>query len=176
MSSSDKSSRGVQAGLLIFGIPFIVAISALAFQPQLPAYVAQYGNVMSAVVGVGALGVLLTFLLAWFADRRTVHRLDETIAEMKYNEKLQNKELAAKSEQHVLELAIKQQELDQQLELVMQKAKIRDLENELKIRELKLRLAEEQQGAPEYRPGEAVEELVIENTKFAAREPEAVSS
>lgn len=173
MSSSDKSSRGVQTGLLVFGVPFIVAISTLAFLPQLPAEVGAYRNIISAVAALGALGVLLTFLLAWFADRRTVHRLDETIDALRGDLKLKNQELDSASEQHELELEMKQQELDQQLELLTQKAKIRDLENELKIRELKLELLEARRGVPDATTSESVRGLVIENTELTAHDTES---
>ena len=149
MSSTVKNGRVVQAGLLVFGIPFIVAISALAFQAELPTYVAANADIIAAVAAVGAIGVLLTVLLAWLADRRCVSRLNETIKEMEAHLALKDSDFVAKAEQHALELGMKQQQLDQQKELLTQEAKIAILEKELTIRELKLAAFQAGQTKPE---------------------------
>lgn len=139
MTNLDRTIRRVQIALFLFGAFFVVSIGGLWLGRDLLVNLAPPRQLLGAAAFVSTLGMLLTVLLGWIADRRTLRRQELDLEKQALNMQFKAQELDSKARQHELELQLKEQELQKEIEVREDRLKIRELEHTIKLSQLDLK-------------------------------------
>ncbi len=124
MTDLDQRMRRVRIALLLLGIPFLVALTARAFQAELlqqfPVVRPDAFDVASMVTG-GL--VVLVVIVGWFGDRQTLRKQERRVLEQANELALQRQRLEARDKQHGLELSLKDKQIEKEVAIREERGK-----------------------------------------------------
>ena len=135
MTDLDQRMRRVRIALLLLGIPFVCALVARAFQAELlQEFPIRPDAFDIAALVTGGL-VLLVVVVGWFGDRQALRRQERQLLTQANELALNRQKLEARDKQHLLELSLKDKQIEKEVAVREERGKLHDLEHTLSIRD-----------------------------------------
>ena len=123
-----RSLRRVRSALLLFSVPWGWSLVGLYFQSNLPTSVPQLPAILEILAAITMIGFVTATLVGWTVTRGANHRLQLALRECGNQLNLARLELETSRAQHMLEMRLKQQELNHAVAIRKARLKIEGLD------------------------------------------------
>lgn len=128
MTDLDRRMRRVRIALLFFGIPFVAALVALAFRVELSQQFPIRSDAFDIAVAVTGGLVVLVVIVGWFGDRQVLRAQERQLLEQGNQLALHRQAVQARDKQHLLELSLKDKQLEKEVAIREERGKYHELE------------------------------------------------
>ena len=122
-----RSLRRVRSALFLFSVPCGWSLVGLYFQSNLPTSVPQLPAVLEILAAITMIGFVTATLVGWTVTRVANHRLQLALRECGSQLNLARLELEASKAQHMLEMRLKNQEVNNAVSIRKARLKVEDL-------------------------------------------------
>ena len=112
MTAPDPRMRIARVALFFFGAPCAASVTGLQLEPSLTQILPLRVEIIESIAVASGIGLLLTTLLTWMADRWVVRRQERKLVELTKELTLVQREFDSEEKRWAMELKLSKQELE----------------------------------------------------------------